>query len=186
MKTTTQLILFQLLLINFAYAQKELKPVSGEGRLKMNSLGYTGKTIIDTTYYTAKVVKTIGSFAMEKDSVISQYKFGIWKEYYQNGQLKAQGQYQIDKYINCCYSGLCRNYEHYKTGHWVFYYENGQVKLEGDYKPVKRKITTSCEGGDKVFISLIDKNWSYYNEKGEKIKLNAKTLNLLNSDSMGK
>ena len=95
MKSTINLILIQLLFANFVFAQERF--ISGEGRLKMDSLGYIGKTIVDTTYHNGKLIKTIGSFAMEKDSVKSQYKFGIWKEYYQNWKLNAKGQYQIDK-----------------------------------------------------------------------------------------
>ena len=44
-------------------------------------------------------------------------KQGLWKEYYENGSLKSEGNYKDDK----------------KTGKWKYYYKNGQLEETGEY-----------------------------------------------------
>ena len=49
---------------------------------------------------------------------ITSGKTGVYKEFYENGNLKLQGQYQTDKRI----------------GLWKWYHENGEFNTESDYK----------------------------------------------------
>lgn len=145
--------------------------ISGDNRFLIDSSGYHGQTAVDTIYYHDKTIQAIGNVALENDSSKSKLKVGLWTEYYSNGQIKSQGIYQIDSYIQCCYAGPCRQYQNYKTGLWKYYYDNGQIKASGTYKVKKEKIRTSCKGGDKVLTSRIDNSWTYYNDKGDKIRL---------------
>lgn len=48
-------------------------------------------------------------------------KNGYWKEYYDDGKLRAEGKYNKDK----------------KTGNWKYYYRNGGTEQEGAYKDGK-------------------------------------------------
>lgn len=57
--------------------------------------------------------KIVGEGIVKEDGL----KDGPWKEFYPNGQLKAEGKYS---------KGI-------KTGKWVYYYKNGQVEQTGSY-----------------------------------------------------
>ena len=86
---------------------------------------------------------------------------GKWISYYENGQIKKEGNYMNGWYYgswNSYYeNGQIESKENFsnqkREGKWISYYENGQIKTEGNYKYGKRK--------DK---------WTSYDENGMKIK----------------
>ena len=51
-------------------------------------------------------------------------KIGIWKYYYNDGNLKMVGKYQVLRFV-----GL----PIVKTGIWKYYYLNGKLRMEGEY-----------------------------------------------------
>lgn len=68
--------------------------------------------------------KVIASFTFSKGKMIAEgiiddegVKDGPWKEFYEEGQLRAEGMYSLGKRI----------------GRWRFYHENGSVEQEGTY-----------------------------------------------------
>lgn len=173
-RTITTLFLSTISLCAFGQKNRHVPfYISGDNIFLMDSTGYIGQTAVDTIYYHDKTIQAIGKVALEKDSIKSTVKVGLWTEYYSNGQIKSQGNYNIDSYAQCCSSGPCKQYRNYKTGLWKYYYAKGQIKASGTYKVKKEKIQTSC-GGDKVFTSRLDNSWLYYNDKGDKIKRTAK------------
>src|SRR5882724_229062 len=38
----------------------------------------------------------------------TEIRVGLWKEFYENGIVKVEGQYKIGSYIQCCTGGPCR------------------------------------------------------------------------------
>jgi antitoxin component YwqK of YwqJK toxin-antitoxin module len=145
--------------------------VLGSCRLQIAKDGYHGKTAADTSYYKDKKIKAIGKVAVMDDSINSEFKIGLWTEYYQNGQIKSQGSFQIGAYTNCCSNGWCESYINYEVGQWKYYYDNGQLKASGIYKVKKEHINTSCEGGAQIYKSHISKSWRFYRQDGVEIKL---------------
>jgi hypothetical protein len=148
-------------------AQRTIAP-----RFNIDRDGYQGKSKADTLYFKDKKIKGIGHVAQERDSTKSDLKIGLWTEYYSNGQVRAKGNYQIDSYINCCITDTCKMYSNYKLGQWEYFYPNGQIKAIGTYTVRKTQIKTSCSGGDKILRSYVDLSWRYYDDKGQKIKIN--------------
>jgi antitoxin component YwqK of YwqJK toxin-antitoxin module len=63
-------------------------------------------------YYNDKTLKVEGQYD-------EGLKTGIWKNYYENGQLKSIGNYE--------------SFGGEKNGGWKYYYENGQLKSEGRF-----------------------------------------------------
>tara|TARA_R110002167_G_C12396829_1_gene626487 strand:- start:52 stop:651 length:600 start_codon:yes stop_codon:yes gene_type:complete len=86
---------------------------------------------------------------------ISNLKVGYWKEYYDNGNLKMEGDYLLGSYVGCCTGGACRFFHYYRTGLWKFYNDKGELNYELAFEPTKLQIDTTCEGGDKLLFGLI-------------------------------
>ncbi len=107
-----------------------------------------------------------GDFAFSQDGKLSELRVKLWSEYYSNGQLKSEGNYQLGSYIQCCFSGPCRQFYHYKVGEWRYYYSNGTLRAIGEYINAKLHIDTSCKGGDSLLFGLISDNWKYYDLDG--------------------
>ena len=58
-------------------------------------------------------------------------KDGMWKYYYNNGNLKMKGKYKVFRFI-----GL----PEVKIGKWEYYYNNGNLKMEGEYNGHNDKL----------------------------------------------
>lgn len=174
-KTVTTIFLLTVSLC--AFGQKTNKRdqfqvfVSNDDRFLIDSGAYRGQTALDTLYYPDKKIKAIGNVALEKDSSKSDFKVGLWTEYFSNGQVKSKGLYQIDSYIQCCAASHCRQYLNYKLGLWEYYYETGQIKASGTYNVKTERIHTSCKGGAKVLTSHVDSSWTFWNDMGIEVKL---------------
>lgn len=97
-----------------------------------------------------------GSLAIGEYGV-SNLRVGYWKEYYENGNLKMEGNYKIGSYISCCVGGACRSFHYYRSGLWKIYDNGGNLKYELIFEPTKLHIDTTCEGGDKLLFGIIKK-----------------------------
>jgi hypothetical protein len=96
----------------------------------------------------------IGKVALQGDYV-SNLKFGLWKEYDENGVLTAEGNYKISSYLDCCVSGLCRTHYYYRSGEWKYFKKDGEIDFILEFKPELHLVDTRCEGGDKMIFGLI-------------------------------
>ncbi|WP_445749952.1 MULTISPECIES: hypothetical protein [Bacteroidota] len=95
-----------------------------------------------------------GAVAISKNG-ISNLKVGYWKEYYESGILKMEGNYNLGSYVSCCMGGACRTFHYYRTGLWKFYNDNGKLNYELTFEPTEFYIDTTCEGGDKLLFGII-------------------------------
>lgn len=166
MKYYYHLLFYSLI---FTTCQRGLfqKPyIDNEKRFTVTKYTYTGATFLDTLYYTTGEIQAIGTFAIDNYADTSFIKAGYWKEYFTNGQLKAEGNYQIGTYLQCCTGGYCRIYYNYKDGPWKYWYENGQLKAQGTYVTLVQYFRTSCKGGDQVRVHKVTQSWQFFDEKG--------------------
>lgn len=141
-------------------------------RFKFSNNSYAGQTELSKNKKTES-----GKYAKFNDGETSQYKIGLWKEYYENGQIKEEGKYLIGRYVQCCFSGHCLRYYNYKVGKWKYYYQNGTLELDGDYSIKKLWIDTNC-GGDYIKYGILDSETKFYDQSGKRIKKNIESLKL--------
>lgn len=113
----------------------------------------TNDTLVELKYTNGKL-KGQGKLAVAKDEV-SILKFGLWKEYDENGILKAEGNYKIDSYLDCCTAGLCRAFYYYRTGEWKYFDDQGVFDFSLNYVPTEHLVDTNCEGGDKLLFGVV-------------------------------
>lgn len=124
------------------------------------------------------------------DTVLNCYA-GKYKEFDNTGVLIIEGNYKIVDSVQCkdCYDGFRGIWQKYEyadlknvpVGVWKYFYSNGQIKMEGAYS---EKVHAYC--GDPNLFNKTDigpvnvwirhellKNgqWFYYNESGQKIKM---------------
>jgi len=141
-------------------------------RFKFINNSFAGQTELSKNRKTES-----GKYAKFNDGETSRYKIGIWKEYYDNGQIKEEGKYLIGRYVQCCLSGPCLRYYNYKVGKWKYYYQNGILELEGNYKIKKLWIDTNC-GGDYIKYGVLDSDTKFYDQSGNRIKNDIDSLKL--------
>tara|TARA_B110000238_G_C15852571_1_gene321691 strand:- start:92 stop:607 length:516 start_codon:yes stop_codon:yes gene_type:complete len=134
-------------------------------------------------YYKTGELKATG--LIEEDfSKYSNYRKGLWKEFYKSGKQKESGNYKLDTYTNCCTGGICETYYSYKYGEWLYYHENGKLKAKGIYKIIKKHKKTSCEGGNKINYGVIDNSWKFFDLKGNKIEPTEKNISEIQKRSV--
>ena len=141
-------------------------------RFKFSNNSFAGQTELSKNKKTES-----GKYAIFNDGETSQYKIGLWKEYYENGQIKEEGKYLIGRYAQCCFAGPCLRYYNYKVGKWKYYYQNGTLELDGNYSIKKMWIDTNC-GGDYVKYGILDSSTKFYDQLGNRIKNNIESLKL--------
>jgi hypothetical protein len=127
---------------------------------------FAGKNVPDTLWYNDTVIKAIGYFAADKENKKSEYKIGLWKEFYENGNIKSIGNYGMQYLLLSYSSGQAIVYNEYKTGEWIYYYENAQVKAKGRYKIVRTPVST---GVDNQFTKapVTTEDWLFYSSDGK-------------------
>jgi len=132
---------------------------------------FIGKDSLNTTHYLSGEIRTLGKLAIETDGDISNLKIDVFKVFYENGNLKEKGKYQIGRFTQCCTGGLCSQFYNYKLDEWEYYFEDGSRKANVVYKVNKFKIDTSCEEGDYIDFGQIDLEKSkFWNQLGDIIK----------------
>ncbi len=143
----------------------ELRKDKFYGDFEMKEVNYNNGQLMDR-----------GNYAYDKEGNLSNLKTGDWTSYYENGQLKSKGKYNIGSFIQCCFSGACKQFYNYKVGSWEYFYSNGQLKAAGEYETKQLHVNTSCEGGDNMSFGITTSQWKYFNEKGETIEPNAEFI----------
>ena len=128
---------------------------------------YIGKKELDTLFYEdTTTVKAIGYFAVDKQDKKTEYKAGLWKEFYKNGQVKSVGNYNIQYLLVASAANKAIIYNQYKTGEWIYYYENGQVKAKGRYKIVRNNVSTGVEN-QYTKAPVTTEDWAFYSKDGK-------------------
>jgi len=135
-------------------------------RFNLDSSGYHGQIKFDTIFYDPKKIKSIGSFAIDRNEKNSDYKIGKWTEYYENGQVKSIGEYQMS-YVMACRSAMPDlAYYSYKIGSWTYYHVNGQVMATGKYDLDKQKVFTGI-ANQFAKKSVVSNYWFFYDSDGQ-------------------
>jgi antitoxin component YwqK of YwqJK toxin-antitoxin module len=128
-----------------------------------------------TEYYESGEIKSVGAVD-EFHREFNNYRVGPWKEFYENGNLKAYGNYKLDTYTQCCTGGVCDGFYSFKYGEWNYYYDNGKLKAKGTYRIGKKHKETSCEGGDEIKFGFVTDSWKFYDTNGKEIKPTEKNI----------
>jgi len=131
---------------------------------------FTGDSELREEVFPNGQVRTRGRYAYDDKSVLSTLKVGKWSSFYEDGQLRSSGNYNIGSYIQCCFTGPCKQFYHYKIGTWKYYHPNGQPKAIGEYNIKQLHVDTSCKGGDEMPFSLTSSQWEYFNQQGISIQ----------------
>lgn len=137
-------------------------------RYSLDSNGYHKQLTTDTIFYDNKKPKAIGTFAVDRNNKKEGYKVGKWTEYYENGQVKSIGEYQM-AFVFACHSarpGLA--YYTYKIGDWTYYYDNGQVMAKGKYDLTTQKVFTGI-ADQYAKKSVVTDVWLLYDNNGQAI-----------------
>jgi antitoxin component YwqK of YwqJK toxin-antitoxin module len=144
-------------------------------RFNLDSSGYHGLFTVDTLFYDNKKIKSIGSFAIDRNTKKSDFKIGKWTEYYENGQLKSIGEYQMS-YVLACRSAMPGlSYYSYKINNWTYYYVSGQVMANGKYELEKQKVFTGI-ANQFAKKSVVTNDWLFYNSNGQITSDNQKII----------
>ncbi|OOG77042.1 hypothetical protein B0E43_05420 [Algoriphagus sp. A40] len=125
----------------------------------INNDTFSGQDSLIIKYYDNGDIKSIGKCAIDKEGKVSDFRVGEWTEYYSDGTVKCEGNYQISSYVDCGIAGLERVFYNYKIGEWSFFKSNATLAAKGKYNIVKAKIDTRCKNGDSLIYMAITKDW---------------------------
>ena len=109
---------------------------------------------------------------------------GLWTEYYKNGVIKSIGEYKMENYTDCCTGGICKTPYSYKIGEWKYFFNDRKLKEKGIYRIGTKIIETSCEGGAEIKYGRVNKNWIFYNVKGELREISKKEIQNIEKESV--
>ena len=137
------------------------------------------KTNTKVIYYPNGKIKSVGN----TDDFTKEFRIGYWNEFYENGQLKESGNYNLDTYKECCTAGICDGYYSYKIGEWLYYYENGKLKAKGTYKIGKKAKNTNCGINAEINFGYVTESWIFYDSNGNQIKPNSDNINEIEKSS---
>ena len=138
----------------------------------MTNNEFTGSSQMKEVHYKDGSLMLKGAYAYSREGILSNLKVGKWIEYYPNGQIKAEGNYEIGQYIQCCGAGPCMWFYNFKQGPWNYYYNNGLLKAKGEYEIQNFYISTNCKGGDQLRLGILGDSWIFYDMHGQKVDLN--------------
>lgn len=165
--------LFFSILILLTSCGRQLIPriyIADEHKYEIRKGSFKGSSEMKKLSFSDGQLKEQGNYAYDSKRSLSDLKVGEWSSYYENGQLKSKGKYNIGTYIQCCFSGACKQFYNYKVGFWEYFHSNGQLKANGEYQTRQMHVATSCEGGDDMPFGLTTSKWEYFNELGEVIE----------------
>ncbi|ALM08558.1 hypothetical protein SB49_12640 [Sediminicola sp. YIK13] len=134
------------------------------------------------------IVNYDSGWIKERGEYNSNYKphrarIGVWEEFYEKLKIKAKGKYESDFFVQCCIGGPCDMYYSYKVGEWVYYHTNGQIKAKGVFRIRRKKIETSCEGGDYIKAGVVTDAWVFFDENGNKTSPNQEFIREIEESS---
>lgn len=146
----------------------------------------SGSGIREKIFYSNKQIYTDQTqiYGLQEDTIQTYYhsngivlasgrtknnaRIGLWKFFYKNGQLKAEGKYSQDtkQYCNNTLNNLI--HYHFKTGKWSYWYEDGKLMAKGRYEPI---MMDWDNGGfsEKIQVAKKESDWQFQNQKGEEI-----------------
>lgn len=130
-------------------------------------------------YYPNGKIKSIGN----TDDFTKEYRIGHWNEFYENGQLKESGYYNLETYQECCISGICDAYYSYKIGEWLYYHENGKLKAKGTYRIGKKLKKTNCGNNVEINFGYVTKSWLFFDKEGNQITSNSDDISEIEKSS---
>ncbi len=145
--------------------------IAFEDQYEIRKGNFAGNSEMKEVKFANGKLREQGHVAYDKEGNLSNLKIGEWTSYYENGQLKSKGQYSIGSFIECCFSGPCKQFYNYKTDNWEYFYPSGQLKATGEYQSKQMHVRTNCEGGDNMPFGITTSLWRYFNEAGELIEL---------------
>ncbi len=122
--------------------------------------GIPDKDTLIVKYYDNGNKRCEGKFAVPLEGDIDCYEFktGYFREFYQNGQLKGEGQYKVGSYLDCCNLSACKMYYHYRIDDWIFYDSLGKLIYEVKYIPKKLRLKANLENESLIFGVLNNSN----------------------------
>ena len=157
---------------------KDLVKRDGIFYKKFSDKPFTGK-VKDKRYY-KNSNKTQRFFFME-NSFVNGLRDGVWRQYWDNGQLWLKENYKNGKkegsYIQYHENGKLNTNSNYKNGKpdgtWVYYWDNEKIRTKGNYKNGKLEgewVEYSFEGQLKYKghykNNKKDGYWVYYDYDG--------------------
>jgi len=101
---------------------------------------------------------------------------GAWKFWYPNGNLKAEMNFRIFQYVDCCTVGYCKQPYELGTGPFRIFYPDGKVMIEGKFRRRPTRIKTSC-GGAQIWKTKIDSDSQVFDEAGNRTSMDRIELN---------
>jgi hypothetical protein len=125
--------------------------------------GLPDKDTLMTEKRDGKIIGT-GFYAVTGDQ-LTNIKVGKWKEYNDSRILKAEGNYKMSSFIDCCIGGLCKSFYYYRSGVWKFYNDKGDFEFEIDFEPERLHVKTRCQGGDTLIFGLVKSIPTKYSDK---------------------
>lgn len=136
------------------FLEGEIKYFTKNGTLRFSGYYQSNQCSNINTFYST------GSINGEGSSYLYS-KTGKWKYLYENGNIKAIGQYKLYKSTICISSVSTDYYHSVKSGRWIYRYENGNVMAYGDYIGYSTETTRGI-----ILQSKKNKEWSYFDEEG--------------------
>ncbi|MCL3782707.1 hypothetical protein EMN47_20160 [Prolixibacteraceae bacterium JC049] len=133
-----------------------------------NNKTFNGKDSLVIKVFDNGEIKSRGKYAIDNDGNVSDLKIGKWTEYYSDGVVKCEGNYQISSYVDCGAAGLERVFYNYKVGGWSYFTSNGILAAKGKYKIINAKIDTRCKNGDNLIFMTITKDWKISDQTVDK------------------
>lgn len=114
-----------------------------------------------------------GQVLTDKHGGPTSLKIGYWKHFDLPVRPTSEGEYKVDSFVDCCFSGPCKAYYSYKSGYWIYRYKDGGIAAEGDYLNMKYHIDTNCEGGDSTIVAIVTEDWTFFDEEGHEITIDS-------------
>jgi hypothetical protein len=124
-----------------------------------NNMTFNGKDSLVIKHFDNGEIKSKGKYAIDNEGKVSDLKIGKWTEYYSDGTVKCEGNYQISSYVDCGTAGLEKVFYNYKIGEWSYFKSNTTLAAKGKYKIINAKIDTRCKNGDNLIFMTITKDW---------------------------
>ena len=132
----------------------------------LDSSGFKGQKTLDTLYYPDKHIKAVGYYAINNDRKKTTCKVDKWIEYYENGEIKSQGNYELEYLLACRSAGPSVVYHEYEVGEWKYYYDNGRLKAQGIYKIEKTNASTGIS--NQIYANpIVTDKWLLHEKDGQ-------------------
>ncbi len=161
MKNIFKYIIILSYLGTFGQEQKNIGVYDPDKLELKENISFIGKDTLVINKYENGQILSKGKYALNKSGEMTYLKIGNWIQYYRNGNVQSEGNYQISSYLDCGPGGLQRIYYNYKFGSWKYFSEHSILEAHGNYIIFKSHIDTSCEGGDDLIFMKPNSKWIF-------------------------